>query len=173
MKDALMNGFRPDEESTSRYRPSNNSESKSLMSNSDKSSKQQSNLKSAQPDMLSDLAAIVKSTSIDGQVMPGHRPRQKASSKLTIDLIISFLLISIFLGNTVNKPSLSSSSTSNTKQESEAFDASDELLDNLVKNVSLTTKDVTRQRKLARYAQRQSCTFFTIYFFEDIYILLF
>ena len=81
MKDAIMNGFGSTEESNSRYRPSNNPEPKSPQSNSDKSSRQQSNLKSAQPDMLSDLASVVKSTSIDGQVMPGHRPRQKASSK--------------------------------------------------------------------------------------------
>lgn len=30
--------------------------------------------------MPTDLASIVKSTSIDGQVMPGYRQRQKASS---------------------------------------------------------------------------------------------
>jgi hypothetical protein len=58
----------------------------------------------------------------------------------------------------IQKPSVTSSSASNAKQESEAFDTSDELLDNLVKNAGLTTtKDVIRQRKLARYAQRQSC----------------
>lgn len=44
------------------------------------------------------------------------------------------------------------------KQDNETFDASDELLDNLVQNAKLTTtKDVIKQRKLARYAQRQSC----------------
>ena len=57
-----------------------------------------------------------------------------------------------------------SSSTSNTKQsssnlnETEAFDTSDELLDNLVKNAALTTtKDVIKQRRIAQYAQRRSC----------------
>jgi len=30
--------------------------------------------------MLSDFAAALKSTSADGQIMPGHRLRQKASS---------------------------------------------------------------------------------------------
>ena len=61
---------------------SNNSKDKQQSSSSisDKSSKQQINLKSAQPNMPTDLASIVKSTSIDGQVMPGYRLRQKASS---------------------------------------------------------------------------------------------
>jgi hypothetical protein len=75
-----MNGFRTDDESTSRYKSSNISETKQSPSISDKSSKQQSNPKNAQPNMLSDLAAVVKSTSIDGQSMPGHRLREKASS---------------------------------------------------------------------------------------------
>jgi len=91
--------------------------------------------------MLSDFASIVKSTSIDGQIMPGYRSRQKASS------------------NNLQKPSISTSNAkqSNNPNESEAFDASDELLDNLVRNAALTTtKDVMKQRKLARYAQRQS-----------------
>jgi len=90
--------------------------------------------------MLSDLAAVVRSTSIDGQIMPGHRLRQKASSA------------------NLQKPSVSSNTKQSTNSnDSEAFDPSDELLDNLVKNASLTTtKDVIRQRKLARYAQRQS-----------------
>jgi hypothetical protein len=72
----------------------------------------------------------------------------------------------VTLGTTLQKPSVPSSSTSSTKQstnptETEAFDTSDELLDNLVKNAALTTtKDVIRQRRIARYAQRQSCNFF-------------
>jgi hypothetical protein len=85
-----MNGFRTDDESTSRYKSSNISETKQSPSISDKSSKQQANLKSPQPNMFSDLASVVKSTSIDGQVMPGHRPRQKASSKSEAHLVISF-----------------------------------------------------------------------------------
>ena len=53
----------------------------------------------------------------------------------------------------------SNSQQSNKSNESEGFDASDELLDNLVKNAALTTtKDVMKQRRIARYAQRQSCT---------------
>jgi hypothetical protein len=32
--------------------------------------------------MLSDLAAAVRSTSIEGQIMPGHRLRQKPTSKI-------------------------------------------------------------------------------------------
>jgi hypothetical protein len=76
----------------------------------------------------------------------------------------------VTLGTTLQKPSVPSSSTSSTKQstnptETEAFDTSDELLDNLVKNAALTTtKDVIRQRRIARYAQRQSCNFLDIKF---------
>jgi hypothetical protein len=61
----------------------------------------------------------------------------------------------------LQKPTVSSSSStkqSTNSTENEAFDTSDELLDNLVKNAALTTtKDVIKQRRLARYAQRQSC----------------
>jgi hypothetical protein len=70
----------------------------------------------------------------------------------------------------LKKPAVQSPSTLNVKQstnpnETEAFDTSDELLDNLVKNAGLTTtKDVIRQRKLARYAQRQSCMLLHINF---------
>jgi hypothetical protein len=86
-----MNGFRTDDECESRYQSSNEKVySSNIPQNyntkpssspiSDKSSKPQLNPKTAQPNMLSDLAAVVKSTSIDGQIMPGHRLRQKASS---------------------------------------------------------------------------------------------
>ena len=65
--------------------------------------------------------------------------------------------MNILLDNTPKKPSVSSPSPFSTKAECEAFDTSDELIDNLVKNAALTTtKDVIKQRKLARYAQRQS-----------------
>lgn len=49
---------------------------------SDKSSRPQSYSRNSEPDTLSDLASVVRSTSRDGQAMPGHRTRQKASSKL-------------------------------------------------------------------------------------------
>ncbi|CAF4709845.1 unnamed protein product, partial [Rotaria sp. Silwood1] len=64
--------------------------------------------------------------------------------------------------NNLQKPSGSNSSTvnaieSNKSNETEGFDTSDELLDTLVKNAALTTtKDVIKQRRIARYAQRQS-----------------
>lgn len=72
----------------------------------------------------------------------------------------------------MKKPAVQSSSTLSVKQsgnpnETEAFDTSDELLDDLVKNATLTaSRDALKQRKIARYgAQRRSCTvfFFQIY----------
>jgi len=89
LKDVLMNGHRIDGESvsTEKVYSSNipqNYDIRSSSSISDKSSKQQSNPKNAQPNMLSDLAAVVKSTSIDGQSMPGHRLREKASSMFSL-----------------------------------------------------------------------------------------
>jgi hypothetical protein len=77
-----MNGFPKDNEPGSRYRSSNIPQDYDTKPSSFSSSKQQLNPKTAQPNMLSDLAAIVRSTSKDGEVMPGHRLRQKASSKL-------------------------------------------------------------------------------------------
>jgi hypothetical protein len=85
-----MNGFRSDDEFTSRYQPSKDKSYPPYISQdfdiktspltSDKNSKQQLNSKAAQPNMLSDLAAVVRSSSKDGQLMPGYRLRQKASS---------------------------------------------------------------------------------------------
>jgi hypothetical protein len=90
LKNVLINSFTTDDESVSRYQSSNDKVYSSNISQdysikplspiSDKSSKQQSNSKTAQSNMLSDFQAAVKSTSVDGQIMPGHRLRQKASS---------------------------------------------------------------------------------------------
>ncbi len=67
----------------------------------------------------------------------------------------------------MKKPAVQSPSTLNVKQstnpnETEAFDTSDELLDDLVKNATLTaSRDALKQRKIGRYgAQRRSCMFF-------------
>lgn len=88
-----MNGFRSDDEPSYSHEPlkektyssniSQNYNTKSSYSVSDKSSKQQMNSTSSQPNTLGDLAAVVRSTSKDGQVMPGHRLRQKASCTLS------------------------------------------------------------------------------------------
>jgi hypothetical protein len=81
------------------------------------------------------------------------------------------------LGSNLQKLLAPSSSAVNVKQsihsnESEAFDTSDELLDNLVKNAALTTsKDTIKQRRIARHAQRQSCMFLNGNFSFDIYII--
>lgn len=86
-----MNGFKTDDESSSSYQSvrenphlSNASHNYSTKPSSsprfDKGPQSQFNQVSNQPSMLSDLAAAVRSTSKDGQVMPGHRLRQKASS---------------------------------------------------------------------------------------------
>lgn len=149
-----MNGFRTDDESESITKvyssniPINHDIKSSSSPVSDKrSNQQQSNFKLAQPNVLSNLAAAVLSTSIDGQSMPGHRTRKKASSTLQ------------------RQPATSNIKQTNNSNDNESFDASDELLDNLVKNAALTTtKDVIRQRKLARYAQRQSCMVFFQHF---------
>lgn len=73
---------------------------------------------------------------------------------------------SIDLGNTLKKPAVQSSSSLSGKQsgnanETEAFDTSDELLDDLVKNATLTaSRDALKQRKTARYGgQRRSRSF--------------
>jgi hypothetical protein len=79
-----MNGFSKDDEPVSHYKSSPISQDYDTRSSSsftsDRSSKQPVNPKTAQPNMLSDLAAIVRSTSKDGEGMPGYRTRQKASS---------------------------------------------------------------------------------------------
>lgn len=64
-------------------------------------------------------------------------------------------------GLNLRKPSIPTLDTKSSvhSNESEALDASDELLDNLVKNATLTaSKDAIKQRRTARYAQRQSRT---------------
>jgi hypothetical protein len=70
----------------------------------------------------------------------------------------------------LKKPAVQSPSTLNVKQstnpnETEAFDTSDELLDDLVKNATLTaSRDALKQRKIGRYgAQRRSCMFSFLY----------
>ena len=97
--------------------------------------------------------------------MPGHRTREKASGKLLVCLFEQICVTSnrILLG-TLKKPAVQSPSSLSSKQssnpnETEAFDTSDELLDDLVKNATLTaSRDALKQRKTARYgAQRRSC----------------
>ena len=72
---------------------------------------------------------------------------------------------SVPLGNPLKKPAVQSPSTLSVKasanpNETDAFDTSDELLDDLVKNATLTaSRDALKQRKTARYgAQRRSRT---------------
>ncbi|CAF1022438.1 unnamed protein product [Adineta steineri] len=156
LKDALMHSLRPDDElglrrrsskekAYSAYLPQDFDIRQSLLA-SDRNFKQQIQPKIAQPtNMLSDLAAVVRSSSKDGQLMPGHRARHKAST------------------NNLYKPSAAPSSSelppkeSTNSNEPEILDTSDELLDNLVKNAALASnKDVIKQRRIARYAQRQS-----------------
>jgi len=104
-----------------------------------------SNASKPPPGAPGGLAAAMHTASKQEQMMPGHRLREKAS------------------GNTLKKPAVQSSSTLSVKQsgnpnETEAFDTSDELLDDLVKNATLTaSRDALKQRKTARYgAQRRS-----------------
>ena len=76
-------------------------------------------------------------------------------------------ILLVYLGNPLKKPAVQSPSTLSVKQsanpnETDAFDTSDELLDDLVKNATLTaSRDALKQRKTARYgAQRRSRMFF-------------
>ena len=97
LKDVLLSGLRTDDEPISLYQAtkdkiyssafSQNYDTKLSPSVSEKNSKQQFNSKNIQPNMLSDLASVVRSTSKDGQIMPGHRLRQKASSMLKLKCI--------------------------------------------------------------------------------------
>ncbi|CAF1533127.1 unnamed protein product, partial [Didymodactylos carnosus] len=92
----------------------------------------------------SGLAAAF-STSKSEQMMPGHRVREKAG-----------------LTN-VRKPTVQSSTKQAAANETEGFDTGDELLDDLVKNATLTaSKDALKQRKTARYGQRKSRKFSSI-----------
>ena len=75
-------------------------------------------------------------------------------------------ILDILLGNPLKKSGAQPSSTLSVKKsanpnETEAFDTSDELLDDLVKNATLTaSRDALKQRKTAKYGtQRRSCMF--------------
>jgi hypothetical protein len=78
---------------------------------------------------------------------------------------MDLVLILLILGNGSRRPPAQNSSTSSARQstdsiETEPPDASDELLDNLVRNATLTaTKDAIRQRRAAGKTERQSCMF--------------
>lgn len=90
-----MNGFRTDDESESNIKMNSsnisvNHDVKTTSSNSDKSSRQQTYTKPPQSNTLSDFANAVKSAACDGQTMPGHRFRQKPSSKFNSKLLLSF-----------------------------------------------------------------------------------
>ena len=82
----------------------------------------------------------------------------RISYRNIIENMINFIWI--YLVNNLQKSSRvnPNAKQSNPSNDTEGFDTSDELLDNLVKNAALTaTKDAVKQRRLARYAQRQSC----------------
>ena len=95
-------------------------------------------------------------------MIPGYRSREKAAGRLRSDQSDwRDTDIVIILGLNLRKPSIPTVDTKPSvhSNESEALDASDELLDNLVKNATLTaSKDAIKQRRTARYAQRQSRT---------------
>ncbi|CAF3896572.1 unnamed protein product [Rotaria magnacalcarata] len=152
LKHALPNDCRTDDEAEFMYQPTiDKLNPPSNRTNNDSShtvpavTKQQLNPLTKQSGVSSGLAAAVHNASKQETMMPGHRPREKAA------------------GNALKKPAVQSSSTSGVKHssnpnETEAFDTSDELLDDLVKNATLTaSRDALKQRKTARYgAQRRS-----------------
>lgn len=63
---------------------------------------------------------------------------------------------------------------SGNPNETDAFDTSDELLDDLVKNATLTaSRDALKQRKTARFgAQRRSCKSSSL-FLNSLNLILF
>ncbi|CAF0910946.1 unnamed protein product, partial [Didymodactylos carnosus] len=86
----------------------------------------------------SSLAAAFSSSKGE-QMMPGHRTREKMGL------------------NNAKKPTVQPSIKQTAANETEGFDTGDELLDDLVKNATLTaSKDALKQRKTARYGQRKS-----------------
>ncbi|CAF3366099.1 unnamed protein product [Rotaria socialis] len=152
LKHALPNDCRTDDEAEFMYQrtidklnPPNNRTNNDSSHTVPAVTKQQLNPLTKQSSVSSGLAAAVHNASKQETMMPGHRPREKAAS------------------NALKKPAVQSSSTLGVKQssnpnETEAFDTSDELLDDLVKNATLTaSRDALKQRKTARYgAQRRS-----------------
>ncbi|CAF0725525.1 unnamed protein product [Rotaria sp. Silwood1] len=152
LKHALPNDSRTDDEAEFIYQRTNeklNTSSSRTTNDSTRTTptevKQQPKSQTTQSNVSSGLAAAVNNASKQETMMPGHRLREKAS------------------GNTLKKPAVKSPSTLSVKpsanpNETEAFDTSDELLDDLVKNATLTaSRDALKQRKTARYGgQRRS-----------------
>ncbi|CAF0802364.1 unnamed protein product [Rotaria sp. Silwood1] len=152
LKHALPNDSRTDDEAEFIYQRTNeklNTSSSRTTNDSTRTTptevKQQLKSQTTQSNVSSGLAAAVNNASKQETMMPGHRLREKAS------------------GNTLKKPAVKSPSTLSVKpsanpNETEAFDTSDELLDDLVKNATLTaSRDALKQRKTARYGgQRRS-----------------
>ena len=108
------------------------------------------------------LAAAMTNASKQETMMPGHRLRERASGKDFHKECFNEILRR--LGNALKKPAVQSPNTLSVKSsgnpnETDAFDTSDELLDDLVKNATLTaSRDALKQRKTARFgAQRRSC----------------
>ncbi|CAF4818804.1 unnamed protein product, partial [Rotaria sp. Silwood2] len=126
LKHALPNDSRTDDEGEFIYQRTNeklNTSNNRTTNDSSRTTpaevKQQAKLQTTQSNLSSGLAAAVNNASKQETMMPGHRLREKAS------------------GNTLKKPAVKSPSTLSVKQsanpnETEAFDTSDELLDDLV-----------------------------------------
>ncbi|CAF3636334.1 unnamed protein product [Rotaria sordida] len=151
LKHALPNDSRTDDEAEFIYQRTNEKLNTSKnQTNNDLSRKTVTDLKqqpksqTTQSNVSSGLAAAVNASKQE-TMMPGHRLREKAT------------------GNALKKSGVKSPSTLGVKSsanpnETEAFDTSDELLDDLVKNATLTaSRDALKQRKTARYGtQRRS-----------------
>ena len=152
LRHALPNDSRTDDEAEFIYQRSSEKSNPTMNNrmNSDTSRMTSNPLKQPPlpPSQQGGLAAAMNNASKQETMMPGHRLREKAS------------------GNALKKPAVQSPSTLTVKpstnpNETDAFDTSDELLDDLVKNATLTaSRDALKQRKTARYgAQRRSRTF--------------
>jgi hypothetical protein len=178
LRHALPNDTRTDDEADFIYQRSSEKSNPTMKNrmNTDTSRMTANPLKQQPPlppsSQPSGLAAAMNTASKQETMMPGHRLREKASGKLEKFLIERNSII--HLGNALKKPAVQSPSTLNVKQstnpnETDAFDTSDELLDDLVKNATLTaSRDALKQRKTARYgAQRRSCMFNENKFFID------
>ncbi|CAF3827901.1 unnamed protein product [Adineta steineri] len=148
LKHALPNDTRTDDEAEFIYQRANeNAHTSNNRFNSDASRKtsvgsKQQMQQNSQP---GGLAAAMNNVSKQEIMMPGHRLRERPA-------------VNPLKKPTVQSPSHLSVKQSNNPNETDAFDTSDELLDDLVKNATLTaSRDALKQRKTARYgAQRRS-----------------
>ena len=163
LRHALPNDTRTDDEAEFIYQRSSEKANPKMNNRGNQdTSRMAANPLKQPPSQPSGLAAAMNNPSKQETMMPGHRMREKASG-ISSELFIERKDSIVRLGNALKKPAVQSPSSLTVKQsanpnETDAFDTSDELLDDLVKNATLTaSRDALKQRKTGRYgAQRRS-----------------